>query len=620
MKAPRRSLGVICWVCAILAICSPFVGRGQSSTQEPAAQPVFRARVNTVSVDVSVFDDGGEPITDLTASDFELTEDDIAQTVETAQFIRLDGQLVAGEAEGLAIRSPAHAAVEAAKEDVRLFAIYLDDYHVDRKPFITLPLRDALEEFVELLAPRDLVAVMDPLTPLTHLRFTRSRAELLERMRTFEGRLGERFPVRSVLEEAQLQHPNLWEVRSGVSLSALTSLVTYLGGLREGRKSVLFVSQGPPIRSPSDTNYGRMEEAIEAANRGNVTISVFDPRPLGSSEFGGPEVLRRLAADTGGRAIVNTNQPEKGLRQTIADASAYYLIGYTPSRELADGKFHRIDVRVARRGVRVLARRGYWAPRAEELTAEEPREPMESSVSSALAAFSGPGGGRIADAWVGTRIGPDGEAGVMVTWEPAVRRGAQAMPHRLTVEPVGGIGRDALAPAQTIASVGTPGGDATMATFALDEATTMMRLTALDAAGDVLDRWTAPVDVPARDDGRIVLATLRVFRARSPLEYRSLSANPDPVPAASRRFRATDRVLIEVECAAGGIPGCPIVAELLNSRGDRLVELPVPVPVDGRTRLAAPLTSLAPGVYAIRIRAGEGEHEVRQTVAFSVER
>ena len=94
-----------------------------------------------------------------------------------------------------------------------------------------------------------------------------------------------------------------------------------------------------------------MQEIDEAANRGNVTIHVIDPRPLGTVGFGGDTMLRRLAADTGGRAIVNTNNPMEQLDGVMADASAYYLVGYTPTRRTNDGKFHEIKVRVKRRGV-----------------------------------------------------------------------------------------------------------------------------------------------------------------------------------------------------------------------------------------------------------------------------
>ena len=102
---------------------------------------------------------------------------------------------------------------------------------------------------------------------------------------------------------------NWMELRAGVTLSALGALATQFGGLREGRKSILFFSQGPPVR-PGSPNDQRYKEAMEAANRGNVTIHVIDPRPLGSVGFGGDDILRRIAYDTGGRAIVSTNDPK----------------------------------------------------------------------------------------------------------------------------------------------------------------------------------------------------------------------------------------------------------------------------------------------------------------------
>ena len=98
--------------------------------------------------------------------------------------------------------------LEAAREDVRLFAIFLDDYHIDKRPDITLPLRDALTKFVNQLGPNDLVALMEPLTTLYDLKYTRSKDDLLSRIRTFEGRRGEAFPVKSAIEEAQLTQRN----------------------------------------------------------------------------------------------------------------------------------------------------------------------------------------------------------------------------------------------------------------------------------------------------------------------------------------------------------------------------------------------------------------------------
>src|SRR5688572_17232281 len=359
-----------------------------SSAQQPA-QPIFRAGTDLVRVDVTVTQRGDEPVTDLTIADFEVSEDDVPQTVETLKFVQVDGNRASDFDEPLPIRSKEHALLEAQREDVRLFAIFLDDYHISKRPEITLPLRDALTKFINQLGPNDLVALMEPLTTLYDLKYTRSKDELINRIRTFEGRRGEVFPVKSAIEEAQLTQRNWQELRAGVTLSALEALATQMGGLREGRKSILFFSQGPPL-PPSSPNEQRYRAAMEAANRGNVTIHVIDPRPLGAVGFGGANTLRRIAADTGGRAIVNTNDPTEQLQGVMADASAYYLIGYTPTRKGNDGKFHEIKVRVKRRGVRVTARSGYWAASEKELTAAAAAAavPVNVALTGALATLS----------------------------------------------------------------------------------------------------------------------------------------------------------------------------------------------------------------------------------------
>jgi hypothetical protein len=59
---------------------------------------------------------------------------------------------------------------------------------------------------------------------------------------------------------------------------------------------------------------------------------------------------------------VNTNEFSRGFETIVQDASTYYLLGYTPEPEHADGEFHPIQVRVKREGVTVRARRGYYAP------------------------------------------------------------------------------------------------------------------------------------------------------------------------------------------------------------------------------------------------------------------
>ena len=613
MKGFRRTVILVIALAAASA-----AGRAQDPP-DPAAQqpsPIFRTRVDLVRVDVTVIGRDDEVIADLQPADFEVEEDGAPQKVETLQFIRLDGTRTGNVEESLQIRSPEHAAVEAARDDVRLFAIFLDDYHVQKKPYITVPLRQTLRHLVEQFGPNDLIAVMDPLTPLSHLEFTRSRDDLLLRMSKFEGRRGEIFPVKSALEEAQLTQRNLWEVRAGVTLSALGSLVTHLGGLREGRKSVLLVSEGPPLGRIGSQNEDRLKEVLQAANRGNVTVHVLDPRPLGASPLGGTDSLFRLHHETGGRAIINTNGHHKMVGQIIGDASAYYLLGYSPSRRLADGKFHRIDVKVRRRGVRVLARQGYWSPTPKEMTAEADRPAAEPGLAEALTDLVEPKDGRIVDVWLGASRGPGGSTRLTVSWEPAERSSLSAPTARLVIEPVG-EGSEADGPTRTIAPVSAPDGER-QATFDLTPgARTTLRFTAESAEGAVVDQWHQGVDVPKLTGAPVALGTPRFLRARSAFEARALARGEEPPPTASRRFRKTDRVVVDVETYAEG-DAATLTAFLLNGRGERLTQLDASPLGNGRARFVLPLSSVALGTYVLRLQARAGEHDAYQRSAFRV--
>ena len=87
----------------------------------------------------------------------------------------------------------------------------------------------------------------------------------------------------------------------------------------------------------------------------------------------------------------------------MADASAYYLVGYTPTRRTNDGKFHEIKVRVKRRGVRVTARRGYWAASEKEMTAaaEAAATPVNVALTTALSSLSDSVNTRAVSIWTG---------------------------------------------------------------------------------------------------------------------------------------------------------------------------------------------------------------------------
>jgi VWFA-related protein len=585
---------------------------------EPLQQPIFRAGTDLVRVDVTVTGRGDEPVADLRLADFEVTEDGVPQVVETMQFTRVTGERTTDLNEPLPIRSREHAMLEAAREDVRLFGIFLDDYHIDKRPEITLPLREAIKSFINQLGPNDLAVMMEPLESLRDLKYTRSKPELLARVQKFEGRRGEVFPLKSAAEEAQMTQRNWMELRAGVTLSALGALATQLGGLREGRKSILFFSQGPPAR-PGSPNDERYKEAMEAANRGNVTIHVIDPRPLGTVGFGGDDILRRIAYDTGGRAIVSTNDPEKHLRSVMADASAYYLVGYAPSRKLNDGKFHEIKVRVKRRGVDVTARRGYWAPSEKELTAaaEAAATPVNTALTTALSAMSESAAGRAVTIWTGVAKGDEGKTRLTYTWEAAPAPATADKPARLEIQPVDEAGKESM-PAQVIG--GAPGELPLMAHFHWPAGRQRVRFTSMTRTGDTIDRWVQTQVVPDLSKTAIVLATPKFLRARSMIELRAIEANPTPSPTAATRFAATDRVLLEIECDSPGGDATQVKVDLLDAKGALLRGLDTPPLAGGRFRMALPVGSLANSTYVLKVTATAGEHAAEQWVAFRVAR
>src|SRR5688572_26301794 len=356
--------------------------QGASPQEAPApagSQPTFRTGVNIVRVDAIVTDRRGDPVTDLTAADFEIVEGGKAQAIEQFRLVQADGQSDPDDPPVRIIRNRDDEEIETRREDVRIFAILLADYQVCWER--TEPVRDALTRFVRTqLGPRDLVAVMHPLTQVRTLTFTDDHEDVVREIRQFTGRRGDYTPRNAIEEEhrnrARGAPGTIEAIRDAVVRDALTALAVRVGSMRDGRKSIVFVSEG--FRSSFGSMALQLREVTKDANRHNASIYPFDARGFGTGfgsgsaarpgcpRGGSRETLRDLADDTDGRAIVDTNKFAEGLAQIVRDSSAYYLLGYTPLASHRDGKFHPITVRVKRPGVDVRARKGYWAPTLDD--------------------------------------------------------------------------------------------------------------------------------------------------------------------------------------------------------------------------------------------------------------
>lgn len=99
------------------------------------------------------------------------------------------------------------------------------------------------------------------------------------------------------------------------------------------------------------------------------------------------QVLYALAKGTGGFTIFNTNDFKSGLEKIKQDLVDYYILGYIPPNSAHDGSYHKIKVKVERRGVEIRARNGYYDVKSPDMLAGKP----EGKALEERAAASQPG-------------------------------------------------------------------------------------------------------------------------------------------------------------------------------------------------------------------------------------
>jgi VWFA-related protein len=167
------------------------------------------------------------------------------------------------------------------------------------------------------------------------------------------------------------------------TLAGLEGLIKSANTL-PGRKLVFFISGGFFLDDRTSDSRSRLQRITSAAARSGVVIYSLDARGLVASledistpgEFDVSGTLQRansgelhasqdslnaLAADTGGKAVFNTNSLEPGLSRALKETSTYYLLAWKPDRGSQQSKFHRIEVKVVGRpDLIVQVRRGFF--------------------------------------------------------------------------------------------------------------------------------------------------------------------------------------------------------------------------------------------------------------------
>ena len=644
----------------------------------PEQTPIFRADINFVRVDVIVTDRQGNPVHDLKQEDFEVTEDGKPQSIQTFKLINVTEDTGLGADPPREVRNQIEEQMEAARDDVRVFSIFLDDYHVRLEN--SMRAREAIARFVEnQIQPKDLVSIMYPLWSINDVLHTRNRRQVAGAIREFTGRKFDYTP-RNAFEERYVHYVSTIEaerIRNDVTLSALKGLIIKLGGLREARKAIVLISEGftnvlpvqmvdqvatcngaacgnqprprpDPVGGANSPAQQRMESqeffmqadmmsdikrVTDLANRYNTAIYAVDPRGLAPFEYdlstagqaavsltkntamldSTMDTLRVLSDETDGRAIVNSNDLDRGLRQIVRDSSAYYLLGYT-SAVTTDGKFHKINVRLKRPGLQVRARPGYVALSAAEveraLAPKKPGPPPAITEALGTLAVTAQQRRNPIRSWIGLSPGADGRTKISFVWNPTpavpgTRREIAASVSLLA----GSANSDLLYRNKAL----PPG----RVEFEVPPGPIELDIAAHDASGELLDRETRKIVVPGMGLG-LTLSTPEVFRGRTLPEWQSLAADAKALPVIEREFRRTDRLLVRVGAqSAGGAP--TLSARMLNRDGGEMSTLPVtPAPFGTLSHIDVPLAALPAGEFLIEVIAKDGAEQASTFVAFRV--
>jgi VWFA-related protein len=423
----RRRPGPFWLLTALCALNSLMIAQTAPTAAEDKSKPpfVFKMASRLVLVDVVATNGQGEPVTDLKAEDFVVSEDGHPQTVRNFSFQqplhdRSDLQSVSQPfPPGVVTNIPRHR-----KGDI-WSVIVLDALN---SPM--LDQSDTRQQLLKVLEklPDQSVAIYvlgarlrliqdfssDPAVLKQAIAGLKNKASgLLDNPKG--GHEAERYEgvwFGSLPAQAQASIIR-WEgegtasrtrSRLQLTLDALNAIAANLKSL-PGRKNLIWVSEGFPFAIEP----GRVVQAHESVSgrdytvavtktanalfdsqvaiypidsRGMVLSQVYDPASRGYDAIGRGESqiglkstvseqnnnldvthtsMQEIAERTGGKAFYNRNEIGNAIVESMNDGATYYTLSYSPSNRDWNGRFRRISVRSKRSGVKLRYRLGYFA-------------------------------------------------------------------------------------------------------------------------------------------------------------------------------------------------------------------------------------------------------------------
>jgi VWFA-related protein len=674
-----RASAVLALAAAVLLSSVPPGGTGSAQAPQPQ-QPVFRAGIDVVQVDVSVLDRLRRPVRGLEASEFTVLEDGVPQSI--VAFVPIE----VAEADPIDTKWMRDVQADVRSNDLgdgRLFAIVMDDATIPPDPQLVNRARAIGRDVVNRLGPSDLAAVIFTRDNRHAVDFTNDRARLLEAV----GKMSPGFAY-----SAQRMNDELYWFFS--SISTLGRVSSYLRTVPQRRKAIVYVSTGVPVdpeaaseavaiggsveallerdlatelmRNTQETFTAALQETYLRAQHGNVNIYAIDPSGVGGLNFYfqsqtvlpadpftqgvrqrgmmeglqlsrlNQEFLQTISEQSGGRAVINANTFDEGIAQIFRENSSYYLLGYQSTRPREDRTVRRVEVKVSRPDVEVRTRSAYF---------NEEAAPLPPETAPAI---------RLTNALAGILPNPDVELHATAAPFAIPGRGEAALaialgvrqPPPMGVEPEVGETLEVLVSAFT--STGDPRGS-------LRKTIRLTARTGEPLAYDVLARLDLP---PGRYQLRVAAESALAGRsgsvyveavvpnfAREPLSLSGvvLSATGGapsmpagafhplvPLDPTSRRsFSAADQVRAFVQVyqgSSGRLQPVDLEIRITDARDSvvsRTRESLAPDRFAGDHRGAdygfeVPLSRLQPGRYLLTVEVSRGGRSVKRDIPFDI--
>lgn len=389
-------------------LVAPTLLYAQVATSTQTGQSAdFRITTQLVTEVVIVRDKHGNVIEGLSADDFLVTENGIPQQIRYCEFQKLGEptplppiSLFQPTASSLHRARPSIRSIrpdDALYRNRRLLAFYFD------LATMAIPdqLRalDAATRFVQTrMSSQDLVAILAFTRGSVQvlLDFTADRQVLLQALETLkganeysEGLGGLRAEKPGPSAGFGQNSPEFNIFFNDRQLSALQTAANLLGGVNAMKVLVYFTTG---LRLDGVNNLAQLRATINAAVRAGVSLWPVDARgldaepPLGDARNGFPSGLavytgaaldgalqnreRRqdtlwvLAAETGGRALLDSNDLLRGIAEAQQSMGSHYIVGYYTTNDQPDGKLRKISITLPKHpGARLEYRKSYHAPK-----------------------------------------------------------------------------------------------------------------------------------------------------------------------------------------------------------------------------------------------------------------